>query len=131
MRSIQKYRYFSYISTKTYVVGTLTEVLLTSTQIICFHEEVRKKYLPDTRSYLNLWITRNVWGWSGAEKVLCILRHRGIQQILAYSWARPAILVAVKGRGGMFLFLFHILSYLFSPFLWETTQNDPQGLTCG
>ena len=61
----------------------------------------------------------------------------------------PAILVVGKGRGGMFLFLlflhfhscssffpvplFHLLYslfYLFSPFLWETTQNDPQGLTC-
>ena len=79
----------------------------------------------------------------------CILRHRGVQLKLAYSWARPAILVAGKGRGGMFLFLlflhfhscsyffpnrlFHLLYYLFylfSPFLWETTQNDPQGLTC-
>ena len=82
-------------------------------------------------------------------KVLCILHHRGVQLILAYSWARPAILVVGKGRGGMFLFLlflhfhscssffpvplFHLLYslfYLFSPFLWETTQNDPQGLTC-
>ena len=27
----------------------------------------------------------------------------GVQLILAYSWARPAILVADKGRGGMFL----------------------------
>ena len=72
-----------------------------------------------------------------------------VQLILAYSWARPAILVVGKGRGGMFLFLlflhfhscssffpvplFHLLYslfYLFSPFLWETTQNDPQGLTC-
>ena len=36
----------------------------------------------------------------------CILRHWGVQLILAYSWARPAaILVAGKGRGGMFLFL--------------------------
>ena len=71
------------------------------------------------------------------------------QLILAYSWARPATLAAVGGRGGMFLFLlflhfhsfssfflvplFHLLYYLFylsSPFLWETTQNDPQGLTC-
>ena len=62
---------------------------------------------------------------------------------LAYSWARPAILVVGKGRGGMFLFLlflhfhscssffpvplFHLLYYLFylfSPFFWETTQND-------
>ena len=88
-------------------------------------------------------------GWSGGAKVLCILHHRGVQLILAYSWARPAILVVGKGRGGMFLFLlflhFHSCSsffpvplfyllyslfYLFSPFLWETTQNDPQGLTC-
>ena len=77
------------------------------------------------------------------------LHHWGVQLILAYSWARPAILVVGKGRGGMFLFLlflhfhscssffpvplFHLLYslfYLFSPFLWETTQNDPQGLTC-
>ena len=89
------------------------------------------------------------WGWSGGAKVLCILHHRGVQLILAYSWARPAILVVSKGRGGMFLFLlflhfhscssffpvplFHLLYSLFclfSPFLWETTQNDPQGLTC-
>ena len=75
--------------------------------------------------------------------------HWGVQLILAYSWARSAILVVGKGRGGMFLFLlflhfhscssffpvplFHLLyslCYLFSPFLWETTQNDPQGLTC-
>ena len=88
-------------------------------------------------------------GWSGGVKVLCILHHWGIQLILAYSWARPAILVVGKGRGGMFLFLlflhfhscssffpvplFHLLYslfYLFSPFLWEMTQNDPQGLTC-
>ena len=88
-------------------------------------------------------------GWSGGAKVLCILHHWGVQLILAYSWARPAILVVGKGRGGMFLFLlflhfhscssffpvplFHLpysLFYLFSPFLWETTQNDPQGLTC-
>ena len=89
------------------------------------------------------------WGWSGGAKVLCILHHWGVQLILAYSWARPAILVVGKGRGGMFLFLlflhfhscssfspvplFHLLYslfYLFSPFLWEMTQNDPQGLTC-
>ena len=88
-------------------------------------------------------------GWSGGAKVLCILHHRGVQLILAYNWARPAILVVGKGRGGMFLFLlflhflscssffpvplFHLLYslfYFFSPFLWETTQNDPQGLTC-
>ena len=67
---------------------------------------------------------------------------------LGKAWY-PCILVAGKGRGGMFLFLlflhihscssfspvplFHLLYYLFyvfSPSLWETTQNDPQGLTC-
>ena len=81
-------------------------------------------------------------------KVSCILRHRGVQLILASSWARPAIFVAGKDRGGIFLFLlflhfhsgssffpvplFHLLCYLFylfSPFLWGTTQNDPQRLT--
>ena len=88
-------------------------------------------------------------GWSGVAKVSCILRHRGIQLILAYSWARLAVLVAGKGRGEYFIssvsflsflflflpcpslsstllsFLLYYLFYLFSPFLWETTQNDP------
>ena len=86
--------------------------------------------------------------WLGVAKVSRILCHWGVQLILAYSWARLAILVAGKGRGGMFLFflflyfhscssllvplihLFYNLFYLFSPFLWEMTQNDPQGLTC-
>ena len=96
--------------------------------------------LPEfTTSYLP------VWEWSDVLKVSCILRHRGI---LAYRWARPAILLAGKGGREMFLFVlffFHIYScsffpvplfhlyylfYLFSPFLWETTQNNPQGLTC-
>ena len=146
----------------------------------------------------------NTQGWLGGAKVSCILRHWGVQLILAYSWARPAFLVTGKGTGGMFLFLlflrchsfsflpcpslsspllsllslfslslrddikwptrvvkpqhnvpilrvtmvhhlfhscsfflpvplfhlFYYLFYLFLPFLWETTQNDPQGLTC-
>ena len=76
-------------------------------------------------------------------KVSCTLRHKRVQLIVTYSWARPAILVADKGRGEMFLFLlflhfhscssffpvplFHLpyyLFYLFSPFLWETIRND-------
>ena len=58
------------------------------------------------------------WWWSGGAKVSCILRHQGVQLILAYSWAMPAILVAGKGRGGCFYFFFFFtfipvfLSYL-------------------
>ena len=87
---------------------------------------------------------RLVVRWSGDAKMSCISRHRGVQLILAYSWARPAIFVAGKGRGGMFFLLllflhfhssysffpvprFHLF-YLFSPFLWETTQNDQQNV---
>ena len=55
-------------------------------------------------------------GWSGGAKVSCILCHLGVQLILAYSWARPAILVEGKGRRRMFLFLlflhFHSCSSL-------------------
>ena len=77
-------------------------------------------------------------GWLGGAKVLCILHHWGVQLILAYSWARPAILVAGKGRGGMFLFLLflhfhscssffpvplcHLLYYLFSLSLGDDTK---------
>ena len=63
----------------------------------------------------------------------CILRHPGIQLILAYSWARPVTLVAGKGRGGMFLFLLFTLFLpcpslsspllsLFSLFLGDDTK---------
>ena len=53
-------------------------------------------------------------GWSGGAKVSCILCHRGVQLILAYSWARPAILVVGKGRGGnVFISSVSSLSFLF------------------
>ena len=52
-------------------------------------------------------------------KVSCIVRHRGVQLMLAYSWTRPAILVAGKGRRRMFLLLlflhFHSCSFLPCP----------------
>ena len=76
-------------------------------------------------------------------KVSCTIHHRGVQLMFAYIWARPAILVAGKGRGGMFLFLrfhscssffpvplLHLLYYLFclfSPFLWEMTKMAHKG----
>ena len=50
-------------------------------------------------------------GWSGVAKVSCILCHRGVQLILAYSWAGPGILVAGKSRGGMF-FLFCFFTFI-------------------
>ena len=75
-------------------------------------------------------------------KVSCILRNQGVQLILAYSLARLSILVAGKSKGNVSVSPFHsccsffpvapfhLIYYLFSPFLWETTQNYPQGLTC-
>ena len=54
-----------------------------------------------------------VWSDGG---VSCILRHRGIQLILAYSWAKPAILVAGNGRGGWGgwnVFMYSLSSLLF------------------
>ena len=48
--------------------------------------------------------------WLGVAKVLCILRHQGIQLTLAYSWAR-LFLVAGKGRGECFYF------FCFFPFI--------------
>ena len=43
----------------------------------------------------------------------CILPHRGIQLRLSYSWARPAILAAGKGRGG-YVFISSVSSFSFS-----------------
>ena len=70
-----------------------------------------------------------VWGWSGGAKVSCILRHRGVQLILAYNWARPVTLVAGKGRGGMlyffcfFTFILVRLSYLSLSFISSTISS--------
>ena len=56
--------------------------------------------------------------WGGLVVWRChVSCHRGVQLILAYRWARPAILVAGKGREMMFLFLlflhFHSCSSFF------------------
>ena len=53
-------------------------------------------------------------GWSVVAKMSCILHHSGVQLILAYSWARPTILVAGKDRGGMLLFLLFLHFHSFS-----------------
>ena len=67
----------------------------------------------------NLFLCTPFPWWLGAAKVLETLRHQGVQLILAYSWARPAILVAGKGRGGcggggdVFISSVSSLSFLF------------------
>ena len=35
--------------------------------------------------------------WLDEAKVSCTLHHRGVQLILAYSWAKPATLAAGGG----------------------------------
>ena len=55
--------------------------------------------------------------WLSEAKVSCSFCHQGAQMILAYSWARPAVVAAGKGRGGMLLFLLFISIYLFLPYL--------------
>ena len=53
------------------------------------------------------------WGVVGMGKVSCILRHRGVQMLLAYSWARPTILEAGKCRDRMFFILFFFCFFTF------------------
>ena len=75
----------------------------------------------------------------------CILPSLEHTTEIDLIWARPAVLAAGKGRGGMFFSSISSLSFIFlflrcpslsvsfiisSPFLWEMTQNDPQGLMC-
>ena len=75
------------------------------------------------QSGLSDWLTiRNGHGgWLGEAKVSCILHHQGVQLILAYSWARPVVLAAGKGRGGnVFISSVPSLSFIFlspCPFL--------------
>ena len=58
-------------------------------------------------------------GWLSEAKVSCIVHHWSVQLILAYSWARPTVLVAGKGRGGMVFFFFDFsLSFIFLSLLF-------------
>ena len=57
------------------------------------------------------------WGmWFGKAKEFCSFCHRGVQLILAYSWARPAVFATGKGRGEMMLFLLFLHFLLFPSF---------------
>ena len=46
-------------------------------------------------------------------KVSCILLYWGVQLILAYSWAKLAVLVASKGRGFFIISSVSSISFLF------------------
>ena len=69
-------------------------------------------------------------GWLVEAKVSCIVHHRSVQLILAYSWAKTALLAAGKGRGGMFLFLLFLHFHSFSPFVPVPLPTDT-GLQLG
>ena len=57
----------------------------------------------------------NFDGVVGYGEGVVYLMSLGHQMILVYSWARPVIIVAGKGRGGKFLFLhFHSCYSFFS-----------------
>ena len=50
----------------------------------------------------------NTVGWLGEAKVSCILRHRGVQLIFAYSWAK------VEGECFYFFCFFNFIHFSFS-----------------
>ena len=62
----------------------------------------------------------------------CILRYRAVQLILAYSWARLAILVAGKGRGECFYYFCFVtfipdpISSLFLSFIASSPASVAQ-----
>ena len=88
----------------------------------------------------------------GCGEGVVYLKSLGCPTDIGLQWARPVILVAgkgcglgVEGGGDIYYFCFFTfipvpLSFLslsfisssifFVSFLWEMTQNDPQGLTC-
>ena len=111
------------------------------------YDSVTEKWRIWLIEYEHIWLVEYEHIWlveykhRYEAKVSCILCHQGLQLILAYSWARPAILAAGKDRGGMFLFVlflhFHSFSFLpcpslsshllsllslFSPFLWRVVK---------
>ena len=91
----------------------------------CFPSQ--KRQLPP---FLPLPLFPTLLGWSGIAKVSCILCLWGVQLILAYSWARPAILVIGKGIGGCFQFFCFftfilVISYLFLSFIFSTISFLP------
>ena len=103
--------------TNTYAISkdSLLNVYVGSTvvthhKLFLFAEETFILTRTDTRSFSSR--VRRLRGWSGGAKVSCILSHRGVQLILVYSWARPAILLAGKGRGGECFYFFYFFTFI-------------------
>ena len=117
---------FGFISTFAISPSTFSQKLqmVTSCPGKCISIDVSPVKYSDAFCHdyksMNIYCVGIYWssmGWLGAAKVSCILRNWGVQQllILVYSWARPAILQAGMGTGGMFLFFVHFHSFPFSP----------------
>ena len=92
-------------------------------QAICIHLQVVSSVFTVDKAVC-IYLQR---GWSGGAKVSCILRHRGIQLILAYK--RPAILEQVRVEGDVFVFLlflhFHSCSSFFLSFISSSISFLP------
>ena len=89
--------------------------------------------LIDIYIYADLAIISNQGaGWLGEARVSCILRHLGVQLILAYSWARPAILVAGKeSRGNFSVSSVSSLSFIFfSPLSLSFISSTISSISC-
>ena len=70
-------------------------------------------------------------GWLGEAKVFCSrFCHRGVQLILAYSWARPVVLAGGKITGVMLLFLLFVLFLSFPSSFPIPLFSSPLSLLC-
>ena len=91
------------IAARGYICFKSFQNSLMHRRLIIYKPYTNYNYWYSGRLYeVYMWPWPSIRGWSGVANVSCILRHRGVQMRLAFSWARPAILVAGKGRGGMF-----------------------------
>ena len=91
-----------------------------------FHSNQKLLYTFNGKvNWPNNYFLSNLQTYGGGAKVSYILRHRGVQPILAYSWARPAILVEGKGKGGMFLFFLFLYFHSCSSFFPVPALSSP------
>ena len=98
----------------------LGKIRITFQHVVCwkFTQSAKRWRHYDLYIYLKaLWPHKMPLNIQSSFEIFIPQHHWGVQLILAYSWARPAILVVGKGRGGIFLFLlflhFHSCSTFF------------------